>query len=95
LTRLRRAIKARRYSKALTETDLQASVISDRLATEAGCQLISVEMFDQNEGALRFYPRLGYSIVEKRPVIQHPCHPCNGDIILLTENVIKDGVDGL
>jgi ribosomal protein S18 acetylase RimI-like enzyme len=56
----------------------------DRLATAAGCTLSSIEVFDENSGALRLYQRLGYEVVEQRPVIPHDCYPCTGEILLLT-----------
>ena len=61
--------------------------IVDRLAKEAGCSLASIEVFEENAGALRLYQRLGYTIMEKRPVIPHPCHPYHGEIVLLTRPV--------
>ena len=59
----------------------------DRLAIEQGCRLSSLEVFDQNEGALRLYQRLGYQIMDKRAVIPHACHPYHGHILLLTRPV--------
>jgi ribosomal protein S18 acetylase RimI-like enzyme len=61
--------------------------IVDRLAKEAASDLTSIEVFDENTGALRLYQRLGYTIMEKRPVIPHPCHPYRGEIVLLTRPV--------
>lgn len=61
--------------------------IVDRLAIEAGCGLTSIEVFEENEGALRLYKRLGYKITESRPVIPHPCHPYHGRLVLLTREV--------
>ncbi len=61
--------------------------IVDDLAKKAGCTLSSIEVFDQNEGALRLYQRLGYTIRDKRPVVPHECHPYNGQIVLLTRPV--------
>jgi len=61
--------------------------IVDQLAQEAGCQIISLEVFEQNEGALRLYQRLGYNIIESRDVIPHPCHVYTGKIFLLTKAV--------
>jgi len=61
--------------------------LADKLAANAGCSLLSVEVFEQNAGALRLYQRLGYTIVGKRPVVPHPCHPYTGDIVLLTKPV--------
>jgi ribosomal protein S18 acetylase RimI-like enzyme len=56
-------------------------------AIDAGCKLISIEVFEQNRGALRLYQRLGYEIAERRPAIPHACHPyTGGDVILLTKD---------
>lgn len=59
--------------------------VAEKLAAEAGCTLLSVEVFAQNSGALRLYQRLGYAVAEKRPVIPHACHPYVGEIVLLTK----------
>ena len=61
--------------------------IVDDLASTAGCTRLSIEVFEQNHGALRLYQRLGYTVVEKRSVIPHPCHPYTGDLVLLTKPV--------
>jgi ribosomal protein S18 acetylase RimI-like enzyme len=61
--------------------------LADGLAARAGCSLLSVEVFEQNAGALRLYQRLGYAIVAKRAVVPHPCHHYEGDIALLTKRV--------
>jgi len=59
----------------------------DELARQAGCTLSSIEVFEENEGALRLYRRLGYTIIERRPVVPHESHPYTGDIVLLTREV--------
>ncbi|KPK12335.1 MAG: hypothetical protein AMJ68_02270 [Acidithiobacillales bacterium SG8_45] len=59
----------------------------NKLAQNANCQTVSVEVFGQNEGALRLYQRLGYHIVESRDVIPHPCHKYTGKIFLLTKAI--------
>jgi ribosomal protein S18 acetylase RimI-like enzyme len=61
--------------------------IVDRLASDADCSISSLEVFDQNEGALRLYQRLGYEIAEKRRVVPHECHPYDGELLLLTRHV--------
>ncbi len=61
--------------------------IVDRLAIDAACSLSSIEVFEQNEGALRLYQRLGYEVAEKRRVVPHECHPYDGDLLLLTRRV--------
>lgn len=63
--------------------------VAEKLAAEAGCTLLSVEVFEQNSGALRLHQRLGYAVAEKRPVISHACHPYAGEIVLLTKPVTK------
>ena len=60
--------------------------IADRLAVDARCSLISVEVFSQNEGALRLYQRLGYSEIGRRKVIKHPSHPYDEYIVLLVKD---------
>lgn len=60
--------------------------LADKLAAYAECSIISVEVFEQNEGAVRLYQRLGYSIIDSRAVIPHSCHPYEGEIVLLTKN---------
>jgi len=77
-----------RYRNRSVGTALMAMV--DRLAAEEGCSLSSIEVFEQNEGALRLYQRLGYQIRERRKVIPHPCHPYEGDVVLLTRSVTPE-----
>lgn len=61
--------------------------IVDDWAAEAGCDLASIQVFEQNDGAFRLYRRLGYVEEARRPVIPHPCHPYTGDVVLLTKPV--------
>jgi len=61
-----------------------------KAAAAAGCQLISVEVFEQNQGALKLYQQLGYQVTERRRVVPHPCHPyTGGDVILLTKSATE------
>lgn len=64
-------------------TKLMSTV--DRLAAEAGCTTISVEVFEQNQGAFNLYQRLGYKVIERRDIIEHECHPYDSRILLLTK----------
>ena len=64
--------------------------IVDKLAVDAGCKEISVEVFEQNEGALRLYKRLGYKIIEHRDVVAHPCVPHDGKILLLSKAILTE-----
>jgi ribosomal protein S18 acetylase RimI-like enzyme len=72
-----------RYRNQGVGTALMA--LADGVAATAGCAMLSVEVFEKNAGALRFYRRLGYAIVDRRPVIPHPYQPHDGDILLLTK----------
>jgi ribosomal protein S18 acetylase RimI-like enzyme len=71
-----------RYRGRSVGTELLGQV--EQLARQAGCSIVSIEVFEQNEGALRLYRRLGYRVVERRPVIPHNSHPYDGEILLLT-----------
>jgi len=63
----------------------------DQLAREQQCSLSSIEVFDRNEGALRLYQRIGYTITDRRKVVPHHCHPYDGgDIVLLTRPVVRE-----
>lgn len=62
--------------------------IVNGLARQEKCSISSVEVFSQNEGALRLYRRLGYTIIDSRPVIKHSCHPYTDDVLLLTRDVV-------
>jgi ribosomal protein S18 acetylase RimI-like enzyme len=61
--------------------------IVDRLAAAAGCSTSSIEVFSENTGALGLYERLGYQVIESRPVVPHTCHPYTENIVLLTRKV--------
>jgi ribosomal protein S18 acetylase RimI-like enzyme len=59
----------------------------DGLAVEAGCRVASVQVFDENEGAVRFYQRLGYRVVEERPVVPFPRLAYGGRVLLMVKDV--------
>ena len=60
----------------------------DAQALKKGCSTTSIQVFDENEGALRLYLRLGYQIIDSRKVIPHSCHPYKGgEVLLLTRPV--------
>ncbi|HSJ48226.1 MAG TPA: GNAT family N-acetyltransferase [Gammaproteobacteria bacterium] len=62
--------------------------IVDGQARREGCGLASIMVFSENRGALRLYQRLGYTVVDRRPVIPHACHPyAAGEVLLLTRPV--------
>ena len=62
---------------------------AETLAAEKNCLLISIEVFEQNQNALRLYQNLGYRIIERREVIAHESHPYSGDIVLLVKEVME------
>ena len=61
--------------------------IANQLARAEGCDLLSIEVFEQNEGAVRLYQRHGFEIIESRPVVPHTCYPYDTNILLLTRKV--------
>jgi ribosomal protein S18 acetylase RimI-like enzyme len=63
------------------------------LAAEAGCDELSIQVFEQNEGALRLYERHGYRIVARRRAVPHPSYPYDGDVLLLTRKVDRGQED--
>ena len=56
---------------------------AEHQAILAGCNEVSLQVFDENEEALRLYQNLGYSIVDHRAVIAHPCFKYTGQVLLL------------
>jgi len=63
--------------------------IIDELADQAGCEIISVQVFEQNVRAVRLYRRMGYNPVATKSVIEHPCHPYTSNLVLLTRESAK------
>jgi ribosomal protein S18 acetylase RimI-like enzyme len=61
---------------------------ANTMALAAGCGELSVEVFSQNHGALRLYQRHGYRIVDRRPIVAHPCYPYDEEVVLMTRPVI-------
>jgi ribosomal protein S18 acetylase RimI-like enzyme len=58
----------------------------DELARQAGCSLISIEVFEGNRGALRLYRRHGFETRERRPMIASEFVAAQ-DVLLLTRPV--------
>jgi ribosomal protein S18 acetylase RimI-like enzyme len=56
-------------------------------ALDAGTARITVEVFEQNEGALRLYQRHGFRVLDRRPAVRHACHSFSGDVLLLVQNL--------
>ncbi|MGF1610362.1 MAG: GNAT family N-acetyltransferase [Kiloniellales bacterium] len=61
--------------------------IARDLAPEAGCDTLSVQVFEQNDGAVRLYRRHGYAIVDQRPIVAHSCYPYDSSVLLMTRTV--------
>lgn len=57
------------------------------LASEAGCETLSLEVFERNEGAVRLYERHGYKEAARLPTVPHPSFPYEGDVVLMTRSV--------
>jgi ribosomal protein S18 acetylase RimI-like enzyme len=57
------------------------------LASEAGCNELSLEVFEQNDGAVRLYERHGYREIARLPAVPHPVYPYDGDVLLMTRSV--------
>ncbi len=69
--------------------------IGSRLLAEAesqarfnGFQKMSIQVYEQNTGAVRLYERLGYDRVASEPVRLHPSPPYHtGDVLLLMKSL--------
>ena len=55
------------------------------LARQSDCNTLSLEVFEDNENAVRLYRLLGYSVLDQRDVVPHPCHTHHGKILLFTK----------
>ena len=61
--------------------------IAGQRARQAGCSVLSLQVFAENEGACRLYRRHGYAVVDRRPIIAHPCYPYSTEVLLMTRAV--------
>lgn len=59
----------------------------DPQARHAGCTVMSVGVFSENEGALRLYRREGFEVVGERQVVAHPCYARTDRTLMLTKRV--------
>ena len=51
---------------------------------------MSIQVYEQNVGAVRLYTKLGYEIAAREPVRLHPCQPYyTGDVLLLIKNLAE------
>jgi ribosomal protein S18 acetylase RimI-like enzyme len=56
-------------------------------ARERGLSKLSLIAFEQNQGSWRLYLRLGYDVVDQRPVVPHPLIRYTGNALLMTRPV--------
>lgn len=56
-------------------------------AREKGCGVLSLLVFEQNDGAVKLYQRNGYRVIDRRPVVPHPMITRTGDVLLMTAPV--------
>jgi ribosomal protein S18 acetylase RimI-like enzyme len=55
-----------------------------------GARTMSIQVYAQNQGAVRLYTRHGYRVVAREPVLLHPCYPYyDGDVLLLLKDVAE------
>jgi len=57
------------------------------LARERGCAELSLQVFEQNVGAVQLYERLGFKEIDRRPVVPHELIRYTGDVLLMTASV--------
>lgn len=61
--------------------------IAQERARAAGCDSLSLQVFAENERAFRFYQRHGYELVDRRPIVAHPCYPYSTEVLLVTRSL--------
>ncbi len=62
---------------------------AEKQARDAGFETVSIQVYGQNDGAVRLYRRLGYDVAAQSPVLNHPCQPYyTGDVLLLLKSVV-------
>jgi len=62
------------------------SVLENR-AQILGCSSLSLIVFEQNEGAVRLYERLGFKETARRAVVPHPLIHYTGDALLMVRSL--------
>ncbi|MEM7561912.1 MAG: GNAT family N-acetyltransferase [Pseudomonadota bacterium] len=56
---------------------------STQLAINAGCNQVTLEVFDNNDGAIKLYQRNGFEIIDQQPMIASEFHPA-GSVLLMS-----------
>jgi ribosomal protein S18 acetylase RimI-like enzyme len=57
--------------------------IARRQALDHGFHQTSLAAFEQIEGSVRLYRRLGYRVAKRAPVVPHPLIHYTGDALLM------------
>ncbi len=79
------AVFAGKRNSGLGSRLLQAA---ENLAITNGSNALSIQVYEQNTGAVRLYRRAGYELAAREPVRLHPCQPYyTGDVLLLKKPV--------
>lgn len=60
---------------------------ANALALEQRCSIMSLQVFEQNADAVRFYAREGFELAEHRQAVPHACYPYTGRVLLMTRSV--------
>jgi len=60
---------------------------SERLAVAHASQTLSLIVFDDNQGAVRFYRYLGFEVAAHRPLVGHESHSHTGRALLMTRTL--------
>ncbi len=61
---------------------------AEGLAIASGLDVMSIQVYAQNTGAMRLYQRHGYKLAAKEPVRLHPAPPYySGDVLLLKKTL--------
>lgn len=56
-------------------------------AITRGLNSVSLIAFAENKASVRLYDRLGYKVVDSRPVVPHPCIPYGGSALLMVKEL--------
>lgn len=66
----------------------QLMATAEGMASDSGFDVMSIQVYGQNTGAVRLYQRLGYEVVGQERVRNHPTPPFyTGDVLLLKKRL--------
>lgn len=65
----------------------QLMQLAEEQAKQHGFKKLSLVAFEQNEGSVRLYRRLGYEVVDEAPVIAHPLIHYSGKALLMVKMI--------